>query len=85
MTSYLTSGPEGTMRGNCTLILKRHLVELYDLECLSLISIARSSGDALRSPERLRPLMPSIDRGVEPPLEPSNSRVPWWACCGGGL
>jgi len=31
-TSYLTCSPMGTMYGNCTLFLKRHVVELHDLE-----------------------------------------------------
>lgn len=31
-TSYLTSGPDGVMRGNCSLVLKRHAVELFDLD-----------------------------------------------------
>lgn len=29
--SYLTSGPDGPLRGYCSLVLKRHAVEVYDL------------------------------------------------------
>jgi len=29
--TYLTSSPEGPVRGYCCLVLKRHAVELYDL------------------------------------------------------
>ena len=49
--TYLTSSPESPMRGYCCLVLKRHAVELYDLnpdEASALMSDIQRVAKALR-------------------------------------
>lgn len=60
--SYLTSGPNGAMRGNCTLFLKRHAVELYDLSREEACAFMR---DLQRSAEAIQKVTEAVKMNYE--------------------
>lgn len=49
--SYLTGGPDGPLRGSCSLVLKQHAVELYELspgEACALMSDIQRAAEAVQ-------------------------------------
>jgi diadenosine tetraphosphate (Ap4A) HIT family hydrolase len=52
-TSYLTSSPHGATRGNCTLFLKRHAVELYELSADEAFAFMRDLQSAAEVIQRI--------------------------------